>query len=66
MVSIQTLRRAAADLHVQTRQQWDGQSSYHEWGPPEGGFEHLGTPPAPDEHLGTETRKPRKKREKTA
>jgi len=66
MVSIQTLRRAAADLKVQTRQQWDGQSSYHEWGPPEGGFEHLGTPPVLDEHLGQKPTKPRKKREKPA
>lgn len=38
MVSINTLRRAAKELAVQTRQKWEQGAGHHEWGPPEGGF----------------------------
>lgn len=63
MVSINTLRRAAAELGVVTKQSWDGNSSYHEWGPPEGGFPEPTPPPALSGHLGNRVRKSRKKAE---
>lgn len=60
-----TLRRAKADLSVRTRQLSDGAGSYHEWGPPEGGFPPEGTPPAGLGHVGRVGSSPRKKAAKT-
>ena len=59
-----TLRRAKADLRVRTRQLSDGAGNYHEWGPPEGGFDPTPPPPAPPVHVGLPGSKPRKKRGK--
>jgi putative DNA primase/helicase len=65
MVSQATLRRAAADLGIVTRQTWDGQSSYHEWSAPDGGWESKKTIEQVNEHLGMMPKKQRKSRKKT-
>lgn len=52
MISLNTLRRAFAELGGQTKQHWDGNTSYHEWSAPEGGFPALPPPTLASGYVG--------------
>jgi len=66
MITPATLRRAREDLKVQTRQTADAAGSFHEWGPPETGWQVGGGVAQSGEHVGGATKKTRKKAGKKA